>query len=248
MEENEEDIVNEYENLDLIEQGNEDEPDLKNSLAFKEKIRRTGLIYISHIPLGMTVSNLKKLLSDYGVLRVYLIPLKEKKTEKGGKPVQSYKEGWVEFEDKILAKLAEYQLNGKVIGGKKSCPYKDEIWTIKYLHKFKWHNLMEKINFDKNLREKKLKTEMAQTKRENEFIMKNLERSKMLNKKIKRDKLQEGEQNSSNNNNNNDKSINNIQENNKEEPSHKEHTKEEDEEELNKIKKKFKQKKPIYKK
>ena len=54
-----------------------------------------------------------------------------------GKRIQGYKEGWIEFEDKIYAKLAEYQLNGKQIGGNKKCPYKDELWNLKYLHKFK---------------------------------------------------------------------------------------------------------------
>lgn len=217
-------IVNEYENISLLEK-EEDETDLKNSLEFKEKIRRSGLIYMSNIPKGMTVRDLKRLFSDYGVQRVYLVPKNEKHTEDSQKTVRTYKEGWVEFEDKLLAKLAEYQLNGKCIGGKKNCPYKDDIWTIKYLHKYKWHNLMEKMNYNKNIREKKLKTEIAQSKRENEFILKNIARSKLLNKKQKRE-----EPDTNINKEDNKDTNNNV------------------EDELNKIKKKFKQKKPIYKK
>lgn len=214
-EENKIDDVNDYENLELLEKGEDN--DLQNVEEYKEKIRRTGVIYISYIPIGMTVNNLKKLLKDFGVTRVYLVPLKEKVTDENGKKVQGYKEGWCEFEEKLLAKLAEYKLNGKPIGGKRTCPYKDDLWTIKYLHKFKWHHLTEKMNFNKNVREKRLKAEMAQSKRENEFILKNYEKSKMLNKKKNREDNKEEEIN------------------------------EKEDKGLEDIKKRFKQKKPIIK-
>ena len=136
MSEEEVNDVNNYENLELIEKGI-DETDLANVEELKEKIRRSGVIYMSNIPIGMTVNNLKKLLKDFGVKRVYLVPLKEKVSDDTGKKVQAYKEGWVEFEEKLMAKLAEYKLNGKPIGGKRGCSYKDDLWTIKYLHKFK---------------------------------------------------------------------------------------------------------------
>ena len=194
----------------------------------------------------MTVNSLRKLLEDYGIERIYLVPLKEKKKDENGKKIQCYKEGWIEFEDKIFAKLCEYQLNGKVIGGNKKCPYKDELWTIKYLHKFKWHNLMEKINFDRNVKKNLIKTEIKQGIRENNFIIKNYEKSKAINKKRKREeeenknqnnekKENESNDNSENDNENNDKKLNmkNKNDNN--------------DEVKEKIKKKFKQKKPIIK-
>ena len=174
--------INEYENIDLFQ----NPENLTNINEIKEKIRRSGLIYISNIPLGMTVNSFRKLLGDYGIERIYLVPLPEKISDENGKKIQGYKEGWIEFEDKIFAKLCEYQLNGKPIGGNKKCPYKDDLWTIKYLHKFKWHNLMEKINFDKNVRKNLLKTEIKQGIRENNFIIKNYEKSKAINKKRKR--------------------------------------------------------------
>lgn len=178
--------VNEYENIDLL---NED--GVEDAEEIKEKVRRSGVIYMSSIPLGMTVNALRKLLKDYGVNRIYLVPMKEKQVDDFGKRVQGYKEGWAEFTEKLYAKFAEYRLNGKPIGGKRSCAYKDDLWTIKYLHKFKWHHLMDKFNFNKTLREKRLKTEIAQTRRENNFIIKNYERSKMLNKKTKRAEIEE---------------------------------------------------------
>ena len=218
------DEINSYENLDLFQ----NPENLTNIDEIKEKIRRSGLIYLSNIPLGMTINSLRKLLDDYGIERIYLVPLKEKKIDENGKKIQCYKEGWIEFEDKIYAKLCEYQLNGKVIGGNKKCPYRDDIWTIKYLHKFKWHNLMEKINFDKNVRKNLLKTEIKQGIRENNFIIKNYEKSKAINKKRKREEED----------NNQEKNNDEKNEFNKEESK---------EDEKIKLKKKFKQKKPIIK-
>ena len=216
--------INEYENIDLFQ----NPENLTNINEIKEKIRRSGLIYISNIPLGMTVNSFRKLLGDYGIERIYLVPLPEKISDENGKKIQGYKEGWIEFEDKIFAKLCEYQLNGKPIGGNKKCPYKDDLWTIKYLHKFKWHNLMEKINFDKNVRKNLLKTEIKQGIRENNFIIKNYEKSKAINKKRKRE-----EEDNKQEKNNDEKN-----EFNKEESK---------EDEKIKLKKKFKQKKPIIK-
>ena len=150
----------------------------------KEKNRRSGVLYMSRVPTGMKVSDLRKLLEDYGMERCYLVPLKKKFENIDGKRIQGYKEGWIEFEDKIYAKLAEYQLNGKQIGGSKKCPYKDELWNLKYLHKFKWNDLIENLTMEKKVQEKKLKIEISQSKRENDFIIKNYEKSKKyLNKK-----------------------------------------------------------------
>ena len=204
--------VNDYENIELTSEDNNNIS--KNLDEFKNKIKKSGIIYLSRIPIGMTIAELRKLLEKYEIKRCYLVPFKEKKINDFGKKVQAYKEGWVEFEDKILAKLCEYQLNGHPIGGKKSCSYKDDLWTIKYLHKFKWHHLIEKLNFNKNLREKRIKNEIRQGKRENEFMLKMFEKSKMLNKK------REKEENKIN------EDLN-------------------EENDLEKIRKKFKQKKPI---
>ena len=167
---------------------NEEEDNInENDLTveeLKEKIRRSGVLYMSRVPIGMKISDLRKLLDDYGMERCYLVPLKKKMENIDGKKVQAYKEGWIEFNDKIYAKLAEYQLNGRPIGGSRKCPYKDELWNLKYLHKFKWNDLIENITMEKKIQEKKLKIEIAQSKRENDFIVKNYEKSKkFLNKK-----------------------------------------------------------------
>jgi ESF2/ABP1 family protein len=187
------DNINDNDNLLLDEYYilNEDEHSeniLENNKDYKEKVRRTGVIYLSHIPDGMNVNTLREKLSSYNPKRIYLVP---DISSRQGEKRQSYKEGWVEFEDKILAKLCEYELNGRMIGGKKrKNNFREDIWTIKYLHKFKWHHLMEKVNFNKKIREQRMKAEVSQARRENQFMLDKFEQSRIinrLNKKRERD-------------------------------------------------------------
>ena len=175
----------------------------------REKIRRSGVLYMSRVPIGMRIIDIRKLLDDYGIQRCYFVPYKKKLQNVDGKRVQAYKEGWIEFEDKIYAKLAEYQLNGKPIGGNKKCIYRDELWNLKYLHKFKWNDLVESMTLEKKIQEKELKIEIAQSKRENDFIIKNYEKSKKyLNKKREMENEDNDNKDKDDVNNNNDNNIN----------------------------------------
>ena len=63
----------------------------------------------------------------------------------GGNKKTRYSEGWVEFNYKKDAKAVALNLNNTPIGGKKRDYYREDIWNIKYLKKFKWHHLTEKI-------------------------------------------------------------------------------------------------------
>ena len=175
----------------------------------REKIRRSGVLYMSRVPIGMRIIDIRKLLDDYGIQRCYFVPYKKKLQNVDGKRVQAYKEGWIEFEDKIYAKLAEYQLNGKPIGGNKKCMYRDELWNLKYLHKFKWNDLVESMTLEKKIQEKELKIEIAQSKRENDFIIKNYEKSKKyLNKKREMENEDNDNKDKDDVKNNNDNNIN----------------------------------------
>ena len=182
----------------------------------REKIRRSGVLYMSRVPIGMRIIDIRKLLDDYGIQRCYFVPYKKKLQNVDGKRVQAYKEGWIEFEDKIYAKLAEYQLNGKPIGGNKKCIYRDELWNLKYLHKFKWNDLVESMTLEKKIQEKELKIEIAQSKRENDFIIKNYEKSKKyLNQKREMENENEENKDKDNINNNKEKKKIKNKENNK---------------------------------
>jgi hypothetical protein len=56
-----------------------------------------------------------------------------------------YTEGWVEFKDKKVARTVAEMLNAQPIGGKKGSRWRDDIWTMKYLPKFKWYMLTEQV-------------------------------------------------------------------------------------------------------
>merc|ERR1719223_527768 len=84
---------------------------LKETENFNEKLRRRGLVYLSRIPPRMGPSKVKALLGEFGtVTRIYLEEedkatrkrrLRASGSKSGGK---RYKEGWIEFEDKKVAK------------------------------------------------------------------------------------------------------------------------------------------------
>jgi ESF2/ABP1 family protein len=56
-----------------------------------------------------------------------------------------YTEGWVEFKDKKVARSVAEMLNAQPIGGKKGTRWRDDIWTMKYLPRFKWNMLTEHV-------------------------------------------------------------------------------------------------------
>jgi len=56
-----------------------------------------------------------------------------------------YTEGWVEFKDKKVARSVAAMLNAHPIGGKKGTRWRDDIWTMKYLPRFKWNMLTEQV-------------------------------------------------------------------------------------------------------
>lgn len=150
----------------------------EDALEYQERLKRTGVLYISYIPEGLTISIIRKKLEKYGVNRIYLVPESDKKN--------SFKEGWIEFHDKIMAKLCEYESNGKPIGGRKRENLSEEIWNLKYLHKFKWSHLIEKQREKNKVKQQRIKTEIAQAHRESNFILESFGQSK---RKRKRDSI-----------------------------------------------------------
>jgi ESF2/ABP1 family protein len=143
-------------------------PLTKEALAEFQAIQnRAGVIYISRIPPGMRPTKVRHLMSAYGEIgRVYL-------QQEGMSSVHSprvvltsdctdakraylrrkytstkkphFTEGWVEFKDKKVARRVAEMLNAQSIGGKKGTRWRDDIWTMKYLPKFKWNMLTEQV-------------------------------------------------------------------------------------------------------
>ena len=58
---------------------------------------------------------------------------------------KNFTEGWIEFEDKRVAKQTAQMLNGQPMGGKRRSAYHYDLWCLKYLSKFKWDHLTEEI-------------------------------------------------------------------------------------------------------
>lgn len=56
-----------------------------------------------------------------------------------------FTEGWVEFKDKKVARSVAEMLNAQPIGGKKGSRWRDDVWTMKYLPRFKWNMLTEQV-------------------------------------------------------------------------------------------------------
>jgi ESF2/ABP1 family protein len=93
---------------------------------------------------------------------------------------KNFTEGWVEFEDKAVAKHVAASLNGQQIGGRRRSAYHYDLWNLKYLPKFKWDHLTEEINYEKAIREQRMAQELAQAKRERDFYLSRVDRSKAM--------------------------------------------------------------------
>jgi ESF2/ABP1 family protein len=171
---------------------------------FEKARKKTGVCYLSRIPLFMKPSQVRNLLEKHAELgRIFLVPEDAKITFRRKKYTKNrrtnFVEGWVEFKDKKKAKsLAEY-LNMRQIGGKRKSPYYSEMWNIKYLPKFKWQHLTEQmgkrkeennrynsylpscfIAHENQARQQRLRNEIAQANRENKTYIQNVEKAKML--------------------------------------------------------------------
>ena len=158
---------------------------LRQAKSFRNKSSRTGVIYISRIPPFMKPQKVRNLLSPYGSIgRIFLSPedaiVHTRRVKSGGNKKRSYTDGWVEFLNKKDAKLVAEALNAQSIGGKKGNWYHDDVWNIKYLKGFKWDNLTEQIASQNAAIADKLRREIAQSTKETNIFLENVERAKML--------------------------------------------------------------------
>jgi hypothetical protein len=68
-----------------------------------------------------------------------------KRKKMGGNKKGSFTEAWVEFMNKALAQRVARSLNARPIGGKKSDFFASDLWNMKYLKRFKWSDLTERL-------------------------------------------------------------------------------------------------------
>eukprot|EP00192_Tetraselmis_astigmatica_P020786 CAMPEP_0117660030 /NCGR_PEP_ID=MMETSP0804-20121206/6748_1 /TAXON_ID=1074897 /ORGANISM="Tetraselmis astigmatica, Strain CCMP880" /LENGTH=267 /DNA_ID=CAMNT_0005466727 /DNA_START=52 /DNA_END=855 /DNA_ORIENTATION=+ len=130
-------------------------------------------------------AKVKHLLSPYGEIgRLYLAPedasLRKDRKRKGGNSGKEFTEGWVEFEDKRVAKQVAQMLNGKQMDPKRRSAFHYDLWCLKYLPKFKWHHLTEDIAYQRATREQRMAFEISNAKRERDFYLKQVGQSKAI--------------------------------------------------------------------
>ncbi|XP_015578998.2 pre-rRNA-processing protein ESF2 isoform X2 [Ricinus communis] len=65
-------------------------------------------------------------------------------------------------------------------GGRKRSQFYYDLWNIKYLSKFKWDDLTEEIAYKSAIREQKLALELSAAKRERDFYLSKVEKSRAL--------------------------------------------------------------------
>jgi len=117
----------------------------------RSALAKTGVLYLSRIPPRLTPQKIRQLLAPFGspILRIFLAPESNeeyaRRTKAGGSKKRRFTEGWIEFEDKKVAKRVAESLNAERMGAKKGDFLYDDLWCLKYLPKFKWHHLTEQI-------------------------------------------------------------------------------------------------------
>eukprot|EP01133_Synstelium_polycarpum_P008967 gene8967-10517_t len=152
----------------------------------KAENENKGIIYLSTIPPKMTPSKLKNLLTKHGqVTRMKLIKANvDRKSQRN----DMFKEGWIEFSDKKVARMLATIMNNEPMGGKQRDIHKDCLWNIMYLPKFKWHHLMDKLVQKKLERDKRIQLELTRVRKENATFMESLEQSKNISHRSEKNK------------------------------------------------------------
>lgn len=103
--------------------------------------------------------------------------------EKRKRVPNQFTEGWVEFQKKTVAKQVAASINNTKIGTRKKSRYYDMIWNIKFIPRFKWVHLSERLAYEKAAMKQRLRAEISQAKKEAHYLQTNVEKSKRFKKK-----------------------------------------------------------------
>eukprot|EP01029_Cantina_marsupialis_P009114 TRINITY_DN2133_c2_g1_i1.p1 TRINITY_DN2133_c2_g1~~TRINITY_DN2133_c2_g1_i1.p1 ORF type:complete len:218 (+),score=57.15 TRINITY_DN2133_c2_g1_i1:62-715(+) len=144
------------------------------------KEAKPGVIYFSTIPPYMKPGKLRQLMEEHGkVDRIYLVredeAVRRKRVKFGGNRKIKYREGWVEFLSKKIAKHVAKHLNCEKVGGKGF--FAEDMWNMKYLSGFTWDHLNEKLRYDQHMKQQELRMETEKSKKEQNFFLQNVEKS-----------------------------------------------------------------------
>ncbi|XP_057211947.1 activator of basal transcription 1 [Triplophysa rosa] len=168
----------------------------EDGLEKQKKKCLPGILYLGHIPPRMRPKHVRNMLSVYGEIgRIFLQPedhcIKRKKKKAGSKS-SSFTEGWVEFRDKRIAKRVAVSLHNTPMANRKRSPFSSDLWCIKYLHRFQWCHLSERLAYEQTVYHQRMRTEISQAKKETNFYLASVEKSQNL-QKLKKKKEKKGE-------------------------------------------------------
>ena len=93
-----------------------------------------------------------------------------------------FTEGWVEFASKHVAREVASTLNNTQVGGKRRSPWYSDLWNIKYLPRFTWGLLNERLAYERAIHKSRLRTEVAIVKRETEHFTRSVKQAKRESK------------------------------------------------------------------
>ncbi|CAD2100224.1 hypothetical protein YYG_03656 [Plasmodium vinckei petteri] len=151
----------------------------------KKEESKKGIIYLSHIPIGLYPSKIREFFSKYGEIdKIHLNKVKNDENnilskETNHKKVK-YKDGYVEFLNKKDAINVEKLLNNQTISGKKRKNIlRDNFWHLKYLKNFTWNDLVSSVLYRNISRQEKFKHALKDMyKTYEEYLEKNMDKKK----------------------------------------------------------------------
>uniref|UniRef100_A0A8C8RFT5 Activator of basal transcription 1 n=1 Tax=Pelusios castaneus TaxID=367368 RepID=A0A8C8RFT5_9SAUR len=177
-------MLKELQGLPEAEQGPGEEEGLQPAVPDPPQGKKIvpGILYLGHIPPRFRPRHVRNLLSVHGeVGRIFLQPEERfvrKRKKKAGAKAKNYTEGWVEFRDKRVAKLVAASLHNTPMGTRRRSRFHYDLWNIKYLHRFKWPHLSERLAYERQVRQQRLRAEISQAKRETNFYLRSVETSR----------------------------------------------------------------------
>lgn len=169
--------------LDSSAESDADTDDLREPTTQRRDKAKPGIVYLSKVPSGYNVSQTTTFFAEFGrVGRVFLQPDKhDRKIGKFNKD-RVFTEGWIEFKSKKVAKSVAANLNCNPVGGKRRSKAHDELWNIKYLPRFKWVHLSERLAYESAVKQQRMRTEISQVKREAEHFKSSVEKKRRKSK------------------------------------------------------------------
>lgn len=150
----------------------------------KKKEPKPGVIWMSRVPPGMNYQRLKSILEVHGeITRIYLQAeddhTRESRMKGGGTKRHLYKQGWIEFKRKRVAKVVAIALNATPIGKQKCTDiFQGDLWNLKYLPRFKWEHLEGYLRDAKRSRAQRKALAMSVAEKECSQFLEQLARKK----------------------------------------------------------------------